>query len=221
MYGAPGRLSIVRRRGAPPPAPEGRRSAQGDVAGVEALDMAVRQLHEQRALLVDACGLADHGPAAGLHADAALEEIVALAELPERVVEPVAGRVEIRLLEREKQSRQQFAAIDGLPDATLSDTAVRRSATGSSLYSVFTLRPMPITTQSMASCSPAASRRMPPTLRSSINRSFGHLIRTVTGTRDSMASQAAAAATMVSRCASAIPSGRAQKRREQQPFAGG
>ena len=74
----------------------------------------------------------------------------------------------------------------GAPDAMRSDVAVSRSSAASSSRGVSTFSPMPITAQ--PSCG-RASIRIPATLRPSIQTSFGHLIRQVTGATASHASQ--------------------------------
>ena len=69
--------------------------AERHVAGVEATDVAIGQLDEQGAAVVDAGRFADHWSLAGLHADAAVQQVVALAKLTQRALEAVGQAVEV------------------------------------------------------------------------------------------------------------------------------
>ena len=93
------------------------------------------------------------------------------------------------------------------------EVAGQRRSPGNSSGSIATLTPIPITAQSGG----RASISTPATFASSIQTSFGHLIRASTGASDSIASQTATGTESGS--SSVLELERAQDRREQQRLA--
>jgi hypothetical protein len=71
-------------------------------------------LNEEGALLVDAQGHTGDRTAARLHAHASPGEVIAFAKVPKDLVEAVAHRIGVALLQGEEQARQQLAAVDRL-----------------------------------------------------------------------------------------------------------
>jgi len=75
--------------------------------------MAVRQLNEQGAFLVDAQRHAGDRAAPCLDADAPAGQVVTGAEVGEYAIESVAHRVHVALFQREEEAGEQLTAVDG------------------------------------------------------------------------------------------------------------